>query len=342
MVLSTSQQVALAFTAVLFTFVVLPRLFGVGGGTGTKETRFDPRYTRKATGSGPGAVRGQPINLNAPGSPQTPENVQQMKKLMEQELKSDKYKSNSNKGYVFTLMPLYAIGVGVFAAYKFLKIKSADDQAQKDKFAKGAKKSVEAENQLNELEQRLAQTERMLNSILTQLDPLTNCVKSVAQEQKNEIMSQLQTIRYLMKKRGMDCPPLNINEASCGRNLDDLIESLGLNDTSAAEASLVDKQTSAGTASEKVYQKHLEAKDEAASEGEEMKELIPEESDREAEEEGNVEEEDSEEEEEEEEEEEGLEDSELMPSLEDLYETNIEEVGAEQPASSLRRRNRPE
>lgn len=31
-----------------------------------------------------------------------------------------------------------------------------------------------AENQLNELEQRLAQTERMLNSILTQLDPLTN------------------------------------------------------------------------------------------------------------------------------------------------------------------------
>lgn len=47
MVLSTSQQVALAFTAVLFTFVVLPRLFGVGGGAGAKETRFDPRYSRK-------------------------------------------------------------------------------------------------------------------------------------------------------------------------------------------------------------------------------------------------------------------------------------------------------
>lgn len=81
------------------------------------------------------------------------------------------------------------------------QIRSADDKAQKDKFAKGAKKSMEAgvcqdlclhvlfgfshvshrvcvcfhaENQLNELEQRLAQTERMLNSILTQLDPLTN------------------------------------------------------------------------------------------------------------------------------------------------------------------------
>ncbi|XP_037617030.1 coiled-coil domain-containing protein 107 isoform X3 [Sebastes umbrosus] len=331
MVLSTAQQVALAFTAVLFTFVVLPRMFGVGGGTGAKETRFDPRYSRKAAAPGPGAVRGQPINVNAPGSPQTPENMQQMKKLMEQELKSDKYKTNSNKGYVFTLMPLYAIGVGVFAAYKFLKIKSADDQAQKDKFAKGAKKSVEAENQLNELEQRLAQTERMLNSILTQLDPLTNCVKSVAQEQKNEIMSQLQTIRYLMKKR----------EASCERNLDDLIESLGANDTSTVEASLVDKQTSPVTAepSEKVYQKLVE--DEAATEGEEMKELVPEESDGEAEEE---EDDDKEEEEEveEEAEEEGSEDCELMPSLEDPYETNIEEVGAEQLASGLRRRNRPD
>lgn len=75
-----------------------------------------------AAGTGPGAMRGQPINMNAPGSSQTAENMQQMKKLMEQELKSDKYKSNSNKGYVFTLMPLYAIGVGVFAAYKFLKV----------------------------------------------------------------------------------------------------------------------------------------------------------------------------------------------------------------------------
>uniref|UniRef100_UPI0037E716F8 protein RIC-3 n=1 Tax=Semicossyphus pulcher TaxID=241346 RepID=UPI0037E716F8 len=342
MVLSTSQQVALAFTAVLFTFVVLPRMFGVGGGSGTKETRFDPRYSRKAAaGPGPGAVRGQPINMNAPGSPQTPENMQQMKKLMEQELKNDKYKSNNNsKGYVFTLMPLYAIGVGVFAAYKFLKIKSSDDQAQKDTFAKGAKKSVEAENQLNELEQRLAQTERMLNSILTQLDPLTNCVKSVAQDQKNEIMSQLQTIRYLMKKRGMECPPLNINEASCGRNLDELIESLGVKDTSAVEASLADKQTSAGTeeASEKVYEKRLEAEGEAATEGEEMKELTPEESDGEAEDGGNVEEEGDIKEEEQE----GSEDSELLPSLESSYETNIEEVGAEQLASGLRRRNRPE
>ncbi|XP_060885425.1 coiled-coil domain-containing protein 107 isoform X2 [Labrus mixtus] len=346
MVLSTSHQVALAFTAVLFTFVVLPRMFGVGGGSGTKESRFDPRYS--PAGSGPSAVRGQSINANAPGSPQSPENVQQMKKLMEQELKNDKYKTNNNnnnsKGYVFTLMPLYAIGVGVFAAYKFLKIKSSDDQAQKTKLTKGAKKSVEAENQLNELEQRLAQTERMLNSILTQLDPLTNCVKSVAQEQKNEIMSQLQTIRYLMKKRGMECPPLNLNEASCGRNLDELIESLGARETlMAAEASLAENQTSGGTAEApgKDYEKHVEAEDEAATEGEEMKELGPEKSEGEEEEDGK--EEGLEEEEEEGEEEgEGVEDPQLMPSLESSCETNIEEIGAEQAASGLRRRNRPE
>lgn len=74
-------------------------------------------------GPGPGAMRGQPAHKTSPGPSQSPENLQQMKKLMEQELKNDKYKANSNKGYVFTLMPLYAIGVGVFAAYKFLKVK---------------------------------------------------------------------------------------------------------------------------------------------------------------------------------------------------------------------------
>ena len=107
----------------------------------------------------------------------------------------------------------------------------------------------------------------------------------------------------------------------------------------------MDKRASQGAAeaSEKVYQKHLEAKDEAATEGEEMKQLIPEESDGGTEEEGKAEEAEEEDgKEEEEEEEEGLEGSELMPSLEDSYESNIEEVGAEQRAPGLRRRNRPD
>lgn len=76
-------------------------------------------------GVGPGSVKSHPqFHMNAaPQMSQSVENMHQMKKLMEQELKSDKFKSNSNnKGYVFTLMPIYAIGVGLFAAYKFLKV----------------------------------------------------------------------------------------------------------------------------------------------------------------------------------------------------------------------------
>ncbi len=75
-------------------------------------------------GLGPGSVKSQQqFHRNAaPQMSQNVENTQQMKTLMEQELKSDTYKSNNNKGYVFTLMPIYAIGVGLFAAYKFLKV----------------------------------------------------------------------------------------------------------------------------------------------------------------------------------------------------------------------------
>ncbi|XP_055047193.2 uncharacterized protein [Misgurnus anguillicaudatus] len=245
--LSSSQQVVMAFTAVLLVFVLFPRMF-TGSGGGREGQSFDPRMNRRGPGPGlrPGAVKNQQqfhMNGASPKS-QSVENVHQMKKLMEQEMKSDKYKANNNKGYVFTLMPIYAISVGLFAAYKFLKIKSANDtEAQKAKTARGVKKSEETESQLNELEQRLAQTEKMLNSILTQLDPLTNCVKSVAMEQKNEIMSQLQCIRQLMKKRGMECPNIRIDEPACQRNLDDLIETLN-----AAETS-VEPQTHAETQS---------------------------------------------------------------------------------------------
>lgn len=56
----------------------------------------------------------------------------------------------------------------------------------------------------------------MITSFLLEMQ-ISNChffcvfsVKSVAREQKDEIMSQLQTIRYLMKKRGMKCPPPNV------------------------------------------------------------------------------------------------------------------------------------
>lgn len=110
-------------------------------------------------------------------------------------------------------------------------------------------------------------------------------------------------------------------DTSCGRNLGDLIESLGAADPSETEASLTKNQGSADS-SEHVYPECLE----------EVKELTPEQSDVLAEEEGSKEEVDNEEEE----------DCDLIPSLEGPIETNTEEVGGAEPATGLRRRNRPE
>ncbi|NWI70154.1 CC107 protein, partial [Todus mexicanus] len=83
------------------------------------------------------------------------------------------------------------------------------------------------EHQLLELEQHLAQTEKMLNSLLTQLDPLSNCVNALACEQKDEIMTQLQSIRRLMKESGLDKSENKMKDAShiCSEKLEDLIQS---------------------------------------------------------------------------------------------------------------------
>ncbi|XP_062853427.1 coiled-coil domain-containing protein 107 [Trichomycterus rosablanca] len=231
MLLSAPHQIVLLFSLAVCVIPLIPRLLSAGGNIKAQPPPRSEHRFRSGPHPGP-----HPGPLPGPGL--TPpervgvDSVQQVQRMMEQEMRKEKAKSSSgNKGYVFTLMPLYAVGVGLFAAYKFLKIKSADEsRAQKEQTAQGLRKSEETENQLNELEQRLAQTEKMLNSILTQLDPLTNCVKSVAMEQKNEIMNQLQCIRHLMKKRGMKCQP---TERMCERNLDDLIESLSTMETGA-------------------------------------------------------------------------------------------------------------
>ncbi|XP_010157384.1 PREDICTED: coiled-coil domain-containing protein 107 [Eurypyga helias] len=123
-------------------------------------------------------------------------------------------------------MPLYALGVGVFAAYKFLKMKSHEESLSK-KEKSTEDKAKETEHQLLELEQHLAQTEKMLNSLLTQLDPLSNCVNALACEQKDEIMTQLQSIRRLMKESGLDKSENKMKDVShiCNEKLEDLIQS---------------------------------------------------------------------------------------------------------------------
>ncbi|KAM6147142.1 coiled-coil domain-containing protein 107 [Phoenicopterus ruber ruber] len=220
-----------------------------GGGLGRAGALRLPRHAqdvrrRRRAGRPVSAGRqGRPRPLRSPPSPQSPQTVhqvhlnpgnsdsntyqsiQQMRNAMEKEIKSERTRGNGRE-LAFTLMPLYALGVGVFAAYKFLKMKSHEESlSAKEKSTED--KAKETEHQLLELEQHLAQTEKMLNSLLTQLDPLSNCVNALACEQKDEIMTQLQSIRRLMKESGLDKSENKMKDVShiCNEKLEDLIQS---------------------------------------------------------------------------------------------------------------------
>lgn len=116
------------------------------------------------------------------------------------------------------------------------------------------------------------------------------------------------------------------SEASCGRNLDDIIESLGASETSLMEASQLDKQNLADQVCPAASE---ELEEDAAAEGEKLKKLVPEEDDMPAKESRGQDKEE-------------VEDCELMPSLEQSAERKFEDVGRVKPVSCLRRRNRPE
>lgn len=108
-------------------------------------------------------------------------------------------------------------------------------------------------------------------------------------------------------------------ETSCGRNLDDIIESLGASETSLREASPADEQSPALPQRE----------EEAAAEAEALKELRPDGDAAPAEEDRGQDEEE-------------VEDCELTPSLEESPERRFGLVGQAEPVSGLRRRNRPQ
>lgn len=118
------------------------------------------------------------------------------------------------------------------------------------------------------------------------------------------------------------------SEASCGRNLDDLIESLGASETSSMEASPLE-QNSAEAAGQTCSAASEELEEEAAADGGKVKELLPEEANTPAKEDRSQDEMEEE-------------DCELMPSLEESSERNVEDVRQVEPVSGLRRRNRPE
>ncbi|XP_034627567.1 calcyphosin-2 isoform X2 [Trachemys scripta elegans] len=204
MAVSALQQGMVSVVLLLCLFVAVPRLFGGGGGAGRalRGGKAGPgRYDLPPTGAS-GRVHQSHLNSGSSES-KTYQSFQQMRNVMEKDRKSERTRG-SGKDLAFTLMPLYAIGVGVFAAYKFLKMKSQEGSSSKKEKNTAEDKAKETEHQLLELEQHLAQTEKILNSLLTQLDPLSNCVNALACEQKDEIMTQLQSIRQLMKESGLD------------------------------------------------------------------------------------------------------------------------------------------
>ncbi|XP_073183836.1 coiled-coil domain-containing protein 107 [Lepidochelys kempii] len=299
---SALQQGMVSVVLLLCLFVAVPRLFGGGGGAGRalRGGKAGPgRYGPYPPPTG-ASERVHQSHLNSGGSESKAyQSFQQMRHVREKDRKSERTRG-SGKDLAFTLMPLYAIGVGVFAAYKFLKIvlqntpilvfaqcrfkenrillerccgytfyppgaavmpeqRAADSgwssqlqmgrrgetafltvpcqqgqmKSQEGSSSKKQKntedKAKETEHQLLELEQHLAQTEKILNSLLTQLDPLSNCVNALACEQKDEIMTQLQSIRQLMKESGLDKSEMKLKDVNhtCNEKLEDLIQSFG-------------------------------------------------------------------------------------------------------------------
>uniref|UniRef100_UPI00398F8E04 coiled-coil domain-containing protein 107 isoform X2 n=1 Tax=Pristiophorus japonicus TaxID=55135 RepID=UPI00398F8E04 len=196
--MAMAQQTALALGLFICVFVVIPRmLLGPGGG---KQVAAPAAGHHRPSGPG----RGQPLNTHSQsdgpkGAPNL--RMQQMRSVNQKDMNSEKAQSRT-KGFAFQLMPLYAIGIGVYAVYKLVQTKfNENEKLSNEKNKEVDNKRKNTENQLSELEMRLAQTERMLDSLVKELDPLTNCVDAVASEQKNEIMTQLQQIRQLMKER---------------------------------------------------------------------------------------------------------------------------------------------
>ncbi|XP_069620676.1 coiled-coil domain-containing protein 107 isoform X2 [Ranitomeya imitator] len=219
MVLSSSQHLLLSLSLALCACFLLPRMFGAG----VKESG------KQEAGKMPPPGHGRPASRESQAKYHSSRKIlensnhyEQMKGEMEKQLKSER--TETGHSMAFTLMPLYAVGVALFAAYKFSKMQPKEKIGSKTSEGE-EKKSKETENQLLVLEKHLLQTEKMLNSLLTQLDPLSSCVNSLATEQKDEIMNQLLSIRQLMKKSGMDKSTINNSGQSCEDTFENLIDS---------------------------------------------------------------------------------------------------------------------
>ncbi|XP_038636430.1 coiled-coil domain-containing protein 107 isoform X2 [Scyliorhinus canicula] len=193
--MSLGQQAALALGLFLCVFVLVPKLFPWGAGGEREAAARSAAHRPAVPGRGQHLLRHTQSN-----SPKGPPNLR-MRSINQKEMSGEKT-PDRNKGFAFQLMPLYAIGISIYAVYKLVQVKFNENERRSDEKNKEVdKKRKNTETQLSELETRLAQTERMLDSLVKELDPLTSCVDAVASEQKNEIMTQLLQLRQLVKER---------------------------------------------------------------------------------------------------------------------------------------------
>ncbi|XP_078075736.1 uncharacterized protein LOC144498461 isoform X4 [Mustelus asterias] len=168
--------------------------------------------------------RDQPlIRHSQPNSPKGPPNLR-MRSINQNKVTGEKTQGR-NKGFAFQLMPLYAIGISIYAVYKLVQVKFDENERKSNEKNKEVdKKRKNTEIQLSELETRLAQTERMLDSLVKELDPLTSCVDAVASEQKNEIMTQLLQLRQLVKEKQApqidEMTPVSENLKECMQDIE--------------------------------------------------------------------------------------------------------------------------
>ncbi|XP_041071427.1 coiled-coil domain-containing protein 107 isoform X4 [Carcharodon carcharias] len=140
--MSLGQQAALALCLFICVFVLIPRLFpgGVGGG---KEAAG-----RSAGHRPPVPGRGQPlIRHSQSNSPKGPPNLR-MRSINQKEMNAEKTQGR-NKGFAFQLMPLYAIGISIYAIYKLVQMKfNENEQSSNEKNKEVDKKRKNTDSKL--------------------------------------------------------------------------------------------------------------------------------------------------------------------------------------------------
>nr|XP_003407650.3 coiled-coil domain-containing protein 107 isoform X2 [Loxodonta africana] len=95
---------------------------------------------------------------------------------------------------------LYTAAVVAFVLFKCLQGKDEAAVLQEE----AGKESLQSEQQLAQLTQQLAQTEQHLNNLMAQLDPLFECVTTLAGAQQELLNMKLQTIHQLLQENKLD------------------------------------------------------------------------------------------------------------------------------------------